>query len=93
MLIFTTNIDNLKVIAGAEEVAEAFASSLGQSSININKKECFLGFTKENQVKWCKDNFKKSNIHLLKNAKIINSGEVIKPHQEGIKERDYADCN
>jgi len=93
LLIFTTDIDNLKVIASVEDVAEAFASSLGQSSININKKECFLSFTKENQVKWCKSNFKKSNIYLLKNAKIINNGEVIKPHQEGIKERDYAENN
>ena len=93
MLIFETNIDNLKVIAKVEEVADAFASSLGQERVNQNKKECFLGFTKENQLKWCKSSFKKSNIHLLKSAKVINIGEVIEPQQNGIKEREYADCN
>lgn len=93
MLIFETNIDNLKVVAKIEEVADAFASSLGQERVNQNKKECFLGFTKENQLKWCKSNFKKSNIHLLKSAKVINIGEVVEPHQKGTKERDYADRN
>ena len=48
LLIFETNIDNLKVVAKIEEVADAFASSLGQERVNQNKKECFLGFTKEN---------------------------------------------
>jgi len=37
-----------------------------------NKQECFLGFTKENQLKWCKNNIKESDLKTIKN---INKGE------------------
>lgn len=73
MLVFTTNEDDLRVVAkNVEVIAELFASSLKRTSLCNNKKECFLEFTKDNQINWCKRNLNKSNIHLVTDATIIN---------------------
>lgn len=73
MLVFTTNEDELKVVAkNVEEIAELFASSLKRTSVCNNKKECFLEFTKDNQINWCKRNFNKNNIHLVTDATILH---------------------
>jgi len=85
LIVFTTNLDKLKVIVDLEEIAELFASSFRKEKIDENKKDCFLNFTRENQIKWCENNIKKCNINLLNTAKIINgTGEVNKPQHQSI---------
>jgi hypothetical protein len=77
MLVFTTALDEIQiVIKDIEEVAILFASSFGRTKLCENKKECFLEFTKENQLQWCKTNFNKNNIHLLKSAILVNKDKV-----------------
>lgn len=77
MLVFTTEIDNLQVIAKSkDEIAELFASSLKRTDLCLNKKECFLEFTLDNQIAWCKRTFNKYNIHLLTKAHIINNDKI-----------------
>lgn len=72
MLVFVTATDNLRVVAKCvDEIAELFASSLGRDKLCPNKKECFLEFTKDNQVAWCQRSFNKNNIHLVTKATVI----------------------
>lgn len=74
MLVFITASDKLQVVAKSiDEIAELFASSLGRDKLCPNKKECFLEFTKDNQVAWCERSFNKNNIHLVTKATIVKN--------------------
>ena len=66
ILVLTTD-DKLKLAVSTEEVAKMF-------STDTNKQQCFLGFDKENQIKWCEKNINQYNVHRL-NCRVVMPNE------------------